>query len=113
MGVLSKDAILGATDLPLERVEVPEWSGAVYLRTMTGAERDAFDAEVLSAPDRHINARARLVIRVLVDADGNRLFADADAEALGAKSAAALNRLFDAACRLNGFGDAVEDAEKN
>jgi hypothetical protein len=114
VGVLSKNAILGATDLPLERVEVPEWKGAVYLRVMTGAERDAFDAEVLTSPDRHVNARARLVIRVLVDENGARLFADEDAELLGAKSAAALGRLFDTACRLNGFGaEAGEELEKN
>ena len=114
VGVLDRGAILGATDLPLERVEVPEWGGAVYLRTMTGTERDAFDAEVLSADDRHVNARARLVVRVLVGEDGARLFADEEAAALGAKSAAVLNRLFDVACRLNGFGaDAAEESEKN
>ena len=113
---LSKDAILKADDLPRELVQVPEWGGTVWVRTMTGAERDAFEASVAASADTPnlTNIRARLAVLCVVDDKGKRLFADADAEALGGKSAAALSRVFEAGQKLNGLTDSdVSDLEKN
>ena len=46
--------------------------------------------------------------------DGERLFTRADAEALGKKSAAALNRCFEVSCSLSGItSDDVDELEKN
>lgn len=107
MGViLSRDAILEANDLKREEAEVPEWGGSVFVRGLTGAERDAFEMLINAEGEqgRGRNIRARLVAFTAVDDDGNRLFSDADAEVLGRKSATALNRVFDVACRLNGIG---------
>ena len=50
--LLTKDEILRADDLRLERVEVPEWGGEVVLRTMTGTERDAFEAELVEGREQ-------------------------------------------------------------
>ena len=119
MSALDRQAILGMDDLPRVRVEVPEWGGALYVRSLTGAERDAFEATWFAGEGRGrtvnmANLRARLVVLCAVDEDGIRLFADDDAEALGAKSAQALDRLFDAAQKLNGFSEAdVEELAKN
>ena len=44
--LLSRDDILGSDDLRLERVDVPEWNGVLYVRVMTAGERDQFEAEV-------------------------------------------------------------------
>ena len=49
------------------------------------------------------NVRARFAVLTLVDDKGARLFTDADAKVLGEKSAAALDRVFAVAQRLNGF----------
>ena len=118
--MLTRDAILAASDLPRELVEVPEWGGSVYVATMTGTERDAFEAAILDLKRRGAakvnleNVRAKLLVRVLVDEAGNRLFSDADAEVLGRKSAAALDRLWAVAQRLNAMTDRdVEDLRKN
>jgi len=117
MGFLSKDQILAAEDLPRREAAVPEWGGGVWLRTMTGAERDAFEASLLAGADgdRNLaNLRARLLVRTLVDAKGNRLFADDDAGLLGEKSAAVLDRLFAIAQEINGLRAAdVEELAKN
>ena len=43
MTLLSKTAILCANDLKTEDVDVPEWGGAVRVRSFTGRARDAFD----------------------------------------------------------------------
>lgn len=107
---LTKDAILSADDAQIEDVHVPQWGGTVRLRGMTGAERDAFEGALLNKkgdadPNKLINFRARLVVRCVVDGQGKRLFEDNDAPALGKKSAAAIDVLFEAARRLSGMSD--------
>ena len=119
MEQLTRDMILTATDLPTETIEVPEWGGAVQVRGMTGTERDAYEAQFAQAktssdPAAMANFRARTCVRCIVSEDGTRLFSDRDADALGAKSAQALHRVFGVAIRLSGLGKAaVEAAEKN
>ena len=117
--LLSKDDILQAQDLPIERVSVPEWSGEVLVRGLTGAERDKFEASIVirkgdKAEFNPDNMRAKLVALCVVDEQGNRLFSDKDVEFLGKKSAAALDRVFQVAQRLSGISPgAVEDLGKN
>lgn len=114
--MLSKAAILAASDLPTEQVPVPEWGGTVTVRTMSGAERDAFEASIIEGKTggRLVNVRAKLAVRVLCDDKGARLFDDDDADALGAKSGKALDRVFDVAQRLNGIGaKEVKELEGN
>lgn len=108
MGLLGRDAILGATDLPSVDVEVPEWGGTVRVRMLTGGERDAFEAGTITRHGKKVeqnlvNIRARLVALCAVDEKGERLFGEGDVEALARKSAAALNRVFEAARLLNGL----------
>lgn len=113
MNILTKEAILAADDLPRETVLVPEWGGDVYVRTMSGTDRDAFESSLIArdgAKDgRMENVRARLVALTLCDATGSRLFEDGEIVALGRKSARALDRVFAIAQRLNGIG--IEQAE--
>lgn len=112
MNTLSKEAILGADDLPRELVNVPEWGGPVLVRTMSGTDRDAFEASLLDKEGRMHNVRARLVALTVCDAQGERLFGDSDLDALGRKSARALDRVFSVAQRLNGIGVQQVDAVK-
>jgi hypothetical protein len=116
MTLLTREAILTAQDLAHEDVPVPEWGGTVRVRTLTGAERDALGAAMVDAdgkPDL-VGYRCRMVAASVVDEAGARLFSDADAAALGAKSASALDRVASAVERINGMGaEAVEAAEKN
>jgi hypothetical protein len=113
---LTKDQILEAADLKSEAVEVPEWGGSVLVRTMTGADRDAFETSMVIVaadgtrrPDL-TNLRAKLVALTVVDEANNRLFDVADIPRLALKSAAALERVFDAAQRINGIGAVAQDA---
>lgn len=112
MTLLTREAILGADDRRTEDVHVPEWGGTVRVRALSGAERDAFEAAIAGVrPDGSrrfnlVNVRARLIALSAVDAEGNRLFTDADVEALGEKSAEAMTRVFEVAQRLSGLTDA-------
>ena len=114
--MLNRDTILKADDLPRELVEVPEWGGSCYVRTLRGNERDSFEQSLVGKKQKMSleNVRARFAVLTVCDDSGTRLFTDADAKALGDKSAAALDRVFAVAQRLNGFSqDAVEDLAKN
>jgi hypothetical protein len=115
MSLLTRDLIDGADDLPYEDVPVPEWGGTVRLRTLTGSERDEFEASVVSqnGTNRRVNlknVRARLVSLCLVDEEGNRLYTNTDVAKLGKKSAKVLDRLFDKAQKLSGLTD--DDVEE-
>ncbi|MFZ2738092.1 MAG: hypothetical protein WBI20_02550 [Burkholderiaceae bacterium] len=116
MNILTKESILAADDLPRERVTVPEWGGDVFVRTMTGTERDAFEASLIGKESgkegRLDNVRARLVSLALCSESGERLFDDFEIAALGKKSARALDRVFSVAQRLNGIGTEQVDVAK-
>lgn len=105
---LSKAKILAAKDVKLsDPVPVPEWGGDVYIKTLSGTERDAF--EDAYSENRMKQFRVRFLALTLADEAGERLFADADVEALGKKNSVVINRLFDIAWKHNALSnDAVE-----
>jgi hypothetical protein len=111
---LSKAAILAANDKKMVDMDVPEWSGSVKIRVMTGTERDRFEAEFVGGSKSVDMVRAKLVAKCLCDEDGNRLFTEQEIPALGEKSAAVLDRLFTACMKLNRFTkDDVEELSGN
>lgn len=114
--LLSREQIIEADDRKTEDVAVPEWGGTVRVRALSGRERDAYEASIVQVSangSRRVsleNLRARLVSFACVDEEGNRLFSDDDAMALGEKSAAALERVFDVARKLSGLSE--DDVEE-
>ena len=119
--LLSKTDILGANDATYEDVAVPEWGGTVRVKALSGAERDRFEASIVGdgqgkkKPKRNMhNVRARLVALTIIDDKGSTVFSPGDVVALGAKSAAALDTVFEVAQRLAGMtDDDVEELEEN
>ena len=105
--MLNREAILSSVDLPKELVNVPEWGGDLYVSTLNGTQRDSFEASMQGKKNKLNleNVRARFAVLTICDEGGTRLFTDHDAKALGEKSAAALDRVFAVAQRLNGFSD--------
>lgn len=108
--MLSKDQIFSLDDSPRVEVEIPEWGGSVYVKTMSARERDRFEAEHLKAPTKDI--RARLAVGCVCDVDGVLMFGPADVEILTNKSAKALDRIFSVALKLNGITSADVDELK-
>ncbi len=113
---LSASDIFAVDDQRIERVEVPEWDGHVFVKSITGTERDAFESAMVSRKGKGksevdlTNVRASLVARAACTAEGVRLFDDAQASQLGAKSASALDRVYTVADRLSGLSE--EDVEE-
>jgi len=118
MTILNKDQILSSDDLPTEVVPVPEWGGEVVIRSLTGVERDEFEAAVMgskSGGDIDIRGlKCRLISLTAVDGEGGQMFTNGDIELLGGKSAKVLNRLFEVSQRLSGLTeDDVEELVGN
>ena len=113
--MLTREQILAASDLKRETVNVPEWGGSVIVSTMTGLDRDAFEASVIQDGQPNMrNVRSKLVAACVVDEAGSRLFSMADVDALGSKSSGALDRVAVVAQRLNRLGDAqLEELQGN
>lgn len=109
MALLTADQILGADDRRYEIVDVPEWGGQVRLRSLTGRERDSFEASLQDRKGKSVkenieNFRARQVALCAVDEDGKLLFTNKQQVVLlGNKSVAALQRIFNKCNEMNGF----------
>jgi hypothetical protein len=112
MALLSADDIFKKDDTIFEVVDVPEWGGEVRLRSLTGQERDKFEAGMMGDGKtmNMKNIRAKLVVMAAVDEAGKQLFAPNHDAALGKKSAAGLSRLYNVAARLSGL--TKEDLEE-
>jgi hypothetical protein len=107
---LDREAILKINDIKIQEVDVPEWGGKVLVKSLNGAERDSFEASIVSGTGNNVkmnmeNIRAKLVVRSVVGDDNKRLFSDSDADILAKKSCAALDRIFEVAQKLSGVGD--------
>ena len=107
--MLTRGEILDAADLARELVEIPEWQGSVYVQSITGFERDAFESRCIAARkngklDTKL-LKAQLVILSLYDEDGSRIFNENDINGLNAKSGSVIDRLFNIAQTLSGLSD--------
>ena len=97
-----REQILAADDTPREPVKVPEWGVTVWVKTMSAAERDAFESHVQqSQGEDGQSVRALLAAHTVVDEQGGRVFSDEDVAGLAKKSGAALTRILAKAQRLN------------
>lgn len=103
--MLTRDQIMAAPLPALAALDVPEWGGAVSLRTLSLHEALAFSAE--QDPAR----RAVMIIRLCVcSPDGVALFAEADDAWLATRPAAEIQRVALAAMEHNGLTRAAEEA---
>jgi hypothetical protein len=101
---ITRDDLLAARPTP-RPVTIPELGGQVWIRPLSGLERDAFEEHQYqrrragSAP----NFRGGLVVRTLVTESGERVFADADEEIVGKLDGAVLDRITEAASKASGY----------
>lgn len=111
------ESILASAKFRVEKLHVPEWGMDVWVRELKASERDRFEGE--QAINRgtlklYQNFRARFLVLTVCDESGARAFADNQVEAIGSLPAAGVDRVFDAAAKLNRIGPKdIEDLEKN
>jgi hypothetical protein len=77
VSLLTKQAILDAADIEYQVVPVPKWGGEVRIRSLTAADRDAYEQWLMSLdgePSKRLDGmRARMVVLSVVDEFGERL----------------------------------------
>lgn len=116
VSVFSRELLRNARpELPRATVMAPELGaeGAVLLRGLTGRERDAFEASLMTAPNapkggqakRLEDVRARLIVASVIDESGALVFGSSDVEMVSAWPASLTHRLFEAVKRLSGMSD--------
>jgi hypothetical protein len=116
MARVSAAALLAATALPWEEVDVPELGGSVVVQGMSAAQRDEFESASMKGRGRkrefnQRNLRARLLVKCLVSEPGGApLFSEAEAEQVGRIRSDVAQRLFNTAMKLCGLSD--EDVEE-
>jgi len=118
---LTRDQIFAVDDIKIEKVNIPEWKGDIFVKGLTGKEKDAWEIsqmKFVEGEDKPMiiydNMRAKLCARTICDEKGKLLFKESDIEALGKKSGNALSTIFDIAQRLSGITkDDVKKLAKN
>jgi hypothetical protein len=114
MALLSRDSILKAQDVATKDVQVPEWGGAIRVRSMTVAERNEFARRSAAEGANAVGVSAWLVSVLAVDESGARLFTPEDVQALEARNFKAVDTVVNAILEVNAMGvAAVEAAAKN
>lgn len=110
---LDRGGILSALDRQTVRVDVPEWNGHVYIRSLTGDEKDRVEKKIGKGPttDHH---RAVLVAAFLSNAHGDPIICDADVKKLAEKNGVVLDRLLWAGLKHNRMRkEDVDELAKN
>jgi hypothetical protein len=127
--VLNAEDILQVSDIKVVPVDVPEWGGMVYVRAMTAIDREKYIESMRQTIGVGKDASVQVILRfgsaklaalTLCNSEGVLLFdkKPETIQALAQKSAKAMERVVDAAAKLNGLDDdeekkkAVETAKK-
>lgn len=121
MKILGKQDIQAAQDQVIEQLEVPEWGGTVYVRSISGKERGLIEAaaarfkETKGKDETFVRTfTVRMAALGLCDAEGKRLFGDDEIPVLAERNAAAIARVAEVVQRLSGLTkEDIEDLAKN
>lgn len=113
--MLTGKDILAIDDLERETIDVPEWDCTITVQTMTGLDKDEYDAWIYGARGndgkpslKHM--RALITVLSCVDENGVKLFSVDEIEAVSKKASSALDRIYVVADRLSKLSDkSVED----
>jgi hypothetical protein len=115
---LTRDQLLEAARtarIERDKLYVPELGGEIWVRGMSGIERDKFEEGLRIRRGRRAgqsdlrNFRAQLAVRVIVDEHGTRLLNDLDADIFGKVPAGVLDRIIARCTELS--GKAAEDVD--
>lgn len=110
---LTKEQILNADDIEIEKVDTPEWGGYVFVRSLSVEESYRFSRSNVGSDGKAIekNLIVEYCIMVMCNSKGERLFTEEEFEKLSRKSTLPVMRIYEAGRKLN--GEDIEELEKN
>lgn len=103
--MLTKDEIFSITDKALKEIEIPEWSGSIFIRGMT-IEDVEYCTKLDSGDSQSLE---KMIIRFVCDDAGIPIFTEEDIPAMQKKSIQAFRRIADEIRAFN----SLDGAEKN
>ena len=110
--ILTREEILGADDIQIWEVEVPEWGGIVLCRSLTAAQVERVQGKFKGKGMKGVTAA--LVAMAIVDEDGKRVFHQNDLPELSTKSIAACTRVLKVIMEQNAMEEEdLEELAKN
>lgn len=114
MSGLTKEQILQVQDRQVCRLDCPEWGGEVFVRPLSGEQRDELE-ERFSKSDSMIGIRAWIAAAGLCDESGESMqFTPHEIDKLASKSASTLDRIATKVQSISGMSAAdIEELEKN
>jgi hypothetical protein len=116
MGLLSKEDILAASEIPSEEVDVPEWGGKVKVRALLAGEYDKYQQKLFvmngdKVEQKFDEVTTALLCYAIVGGDNKPLFTQKELKELPSRP---LRKLYTVAQRLNGETiEAKDEIEKN
>jgi len=113
---LTKEQILAANDITLEELDMTPygWPGTVFIGVLRGVEAEKIANLYRDGIEKQKNYVAIMASYFLRDANGERIFSDADRSDLNQKAGRALQAINEAGVRLNKLDEeAVTEAKKN
>jgi len=127
MTLLTREHIQSNSTFEMVEVDVSEWGNidpktgerertTVFVREMSARERDDYEASHLigkgkKARTNFKDMRAKLAIATCCDADGNLIFTPHDVQWLSSKPVKVLDRICDAANKINGMRQEEDEEE--
>jgi len=111
-----KDKIIEAARLATSKLTaVKVWGEDAHIRVMSGTERDQWESQILdNGKVVKEQFRAKLLVKVLADETGKRLFSDDEIGTLSSMDSVELDRLYSIASKVNGLSkDDVDQLTKN
>lgn len=106
---LSFAEIQKADDRKLEKIEITEWGGVVYIRPLSAAELLEHEKTAAGDDVEPADVSFSLLGQSLVDEEGNRIFSDDKLDVLREKNPRVITRLVKEIERVNGVsGDETE-----
>lgn len=112
--IIGREVIESVRDLKTAIVDVPEWGedAQVIVTELSAHDRLKFSEALESEENKEQLYVALALTWFVVDGDGVRIFTDADAHILAAKSPVVLCRIFEKAQEINKLGGEVEAEAK-
>lgn len=128
--MLTREQILNKVDIEVKELDVPEWSGSVFIRQLSRAEQDEYLKRQFGETKMKQDAKAKqqeisavniyghdayLCVCGICDEDGKPLFSKADIDALKKKNGAVIGRVAVEIVKFSGMANDIplEDEVKN
>jgi hypothetical protein len=104
---LTIEDILTLEDKEIQRVEIEQWDGFIYIRLLSAKERSEIEDLFTKMQGKNLDSgkfRKELLKRTWVTKSGNPMLTDeAIAQHVMNKSATAIEEIFETSCEINAF----------